>query len=99
MFGWTIEQSKVTEMKYAEIHTDGKAVGGMMQSDENWGPISSHWTAYIAVTNADETAAKIKENGGTLQQDPFDAPGVGRMALATDPCGANFAIIQFEQPA
>jgi predicted enzyme related to lactoylglutathione lyase len=99
MFGWALAQSKVTPMKYSEIHTDGTAVGGMMPIDENWGPVPSHWTAYIAVTNADETSEKIKENGGTLRQEPFDAPGVGRIALATDPCGANFAIIQFEQPA
>lgn len=101
MFGWNLEQSKVTQMKYSEIHIGDQAVGGMMPIDENWGPEPppSHWTAYIAVTSADETAAKIRENGGTLRQEPFDAPGVGRIALATDPCGANFAIIEFERPA
>ena len=26
---------------------------------------------------------------------PFDAPGVGRMAMVADPSGADFAIIQF----
>lgn len=101
MFGWKLEQSKVTHMKYSEIHINGTAVGGMMPMDENWGPEPppSHWTAYVAVANADETAESITANGGTLRHGPFDAPGVGRIALATDPCGANFAIIQFEQPA
>ncbi len=99
MFGWTLEQSKVTEMKYSEIHIDGKAVGGIMPMDENWGDAPSHWTAYVAVTSADETAEKIKENGGSLRCDPFDAPNVGRIALATAPDGAGFAVIQFEQPA
>jgi len=100
MFGWTLEQSKVTPMKYAEIHIDGIARGGMMPIDASWGdnPPPSHWTPYVAVANADETAAKIKENGGSLRQEPFDAPGVGRIGLCIDPCGANFAIIQFAQP-
>ena len=97
MFGWHLEQSKVTPMQYSEIHIAGRASGGMMPIDEKWGdnPPPSHWTAYIAVENADETAAKIKANGGSMRQEPFDAPGVGRIGLCTDPDGANFAIIQF----
>ncbi len=97
MFGWQLEQSKVTPMTYAEIHVDGVAHGGIMPMDENWGDAPSHWTAYVAVADADETAAKIKANGGSMRQEPFDAPGVGRIGLCTDPAGANFAIIQFVQ--
>ncbi len=75
------------------------ACGGMMAIDENWGPTPppSHWSTYIAVDNADETAGKIVENGGSIRVPPFDAPGVGRMSMAADPSGANFAIIQFVQ--
>ncbi len=100
LFGWNLEQSKVTPMEYKEIHLDGKAVGGMMAIDEKWGPEPppSHWTTYIAVDNADETVEKIKSNGGGVRVPPFDAPGVGRMSMVTDPSGANFAIIQFVQP-
>lgn len=101
MFGWSIEQSKTTPMEYSEIVIGGQAVGGMMPVDEKWGPEPppSHWSTYIAVDNADETVAKIKENGGSVKHGPFDAPGVGRMAMVSDPCGAPFAIIQFEQPS
>jgi len=101
MFGWNLEQSKVTDMPYLEIHIEGKAVGGMMAIDENWGenPPRSNWSTYVAVDNADETAAKITENGGVVRHGPFDAPGVGRIALAADPSGAPFAIIQFAAPA
>ena len=47
MFGWELEQSKLTPMQYAEIHIDGVARGGMMPIDEKWGdnPPPSHWTA------------------------------------------------------
>jgi predicted enzyme related to lactoylglutathione lyase len=100
MFGWNLEQSKIAPMEYSEIHFGGKAVGGMMQIDERFGdpPPPSHWTTYIAAENADETVAKIKENGGGVKQEPFDVPGVGRMAFVSDPSGAPFAIIQFEKP-
>jgi predicted enzyme related to lactoylglutathione lyase len=97
LFGWQLTQTKVTPMDYKEIVIDGTAVGGMMEIDEKWGPNPppSHWNCYIAVENADETAAKIKASGGKVNQEPFDAPGVGRIALAADPSGAPFAIIQF----
>jgi uncharacterized protein len=100
MFGWKLEQSKVAPMEYTEIHFKDRAVGGMLEIDERFGdpPPPSHWTTYMAVDNADETVAKIKENGGSIKQEPFDVPGVGRMAFGSDPSRAPFAIIQFEKP-
>ncbi len=98
LFGWDLVQTKVTTMDYKEIQLNDVAYGGMMAIDENWGPVPSHWSTYIAVTNADETAEKIVANGGSIRVPPFDAPGVGRLSLVIDPSGANFAIIQFTQP-
>ena len=99
MFGWTLEQSKITPMQYMEIIADGAAAGGMMPMEgDDWGDAPSHWATYIAVDSADETVEKIKANGGSVHHGPFDAPGVGRMAMVADPSGASFAIIQFEQP-
>ena len=96
LFGWTLQQTKVTPMEYKEIIFEGKAVGGMM-STASWGdnPPPSHWNNYIAVENADETVEKIKSEGGSIKHGPFDAPGIGRMALVSDPSGAPFAIVQF----
>ena len=99
MFGWTLEQSKLTPTPYKEIVIDGKAGGGMMPIDENWPEgVPSHWASYISVDNADETVAKITANGGSVKVPPFDAPGVGRMSMVADPAGADFAIIQLEMP-
>ena len=97
LFGWRLEQTKVTPMDYKEITIGGVAYGGMMEINENWGenPPPSHWNTYVAVENADETAEKIKANGGDIKVPPFDAPGVGRISIASDPSGAPFAIIQF----
>ncbi len=100
LFGWTLEQSKVTAgMEYKEIIIDGAAKGGMMSMEgDDWGDLPSHWASYIAVDNADDTVAKITANGGSVHVPPFDAPGVGRMSMVADPSGANFAIIQFTAP-
>lgn len=99
MFGWTLKQSEVTPIDYKEIKLNDTACGGMMSMEgADWGGAPSHWATYIAVDNADETVAKITENGGSVRVPPFDAPGVGRMSMVADPSGADFAIIQFTQP-
>ncbi|QQS33432.1 MAG: VOC family protein [Acidobacteriota bacterium] len=97
MFGWELIQSNVSPVDYKEIVVGGIAYGGMMAIDENWGPEPppSFWTNYIAVDNCDETVEKIKALGGGITCEAFDAPGVGRIAMAMDPSGAAFSIIQF----
>ncbi len=96
LFGWELKQSAVTTMPYSEIMASGHPVGGMMPMGDEWGEMPSHWASYIAVDDADAAVAKITANGGTVHAPPFDAPGVGRLAMAADPSGAAFAIIQFE---
>lgn len=99
LFGWTLEQSRLTSMRYQEIHTGGKAVGGMMEINdgwgENWQKIPSNWMTYIAVEDIAESVKKIKENGGNICIAPFDAPGIGKMSVVTDPSGIAFSVIQF----
>lgn len=56
--------------------------------------VPPNWLSYVLVNNADESAAKITENGGTLMAGPFDVMDFGRMAVARDPQGAAFAIWQ-----
>jgi len=99
LFGWELPQTKISPLEYKEIVLNGTAHGGMMGMDDpSWGDAPSHWANYIAVDSADETVAKIMENGGSIRVPPFDAPGVGRMAMVADPSGADFAIIQFVPP-
>lgn len=99
LLGWKTEKSTLSPIDYDEIHVGEKAVGGMMQINEQWGEgwenIPPHWMTYIAVDNCDETLEKIKENGGNVCVPAFDAPSVGRIAVVNDPSGATFSIIQF----
>ena len=55
------------------------------------------WNTYIWVDSADETAAKVREAGGTVLMEPFDIFDSGRMAWFADPEGAGFGVWQPNQ--
>lgn len=54
----------------------------------------AHWGVTFAVDDADATAAKAIELGGTVIVPPFDAPWV-RMTVLADPQGAMFVASKF----
>jgi len=54
----------------------------------------AHWSVTFAVDDADATAAKAQELGGTVVAGPIDAPWT-RMAVIEDPHGATFIASQF----
>jgi uncharacterized protein len=56
--------------------------------------VPPHWNVTFAVNDADATAAKAAELGGTVVVPPFDAPWV-RMTVLTDPQGATFIASKF----
>src|SRR5438552_5509696 len=53
-----------------------------------------NWNPYVAVTSADQSAAKAKQLGGTVLVEPMDVMDKGRMAAIKDPTGAAFSIWQ-----
>jgi uncharacterized protein len=48
----------------------------------------------VWVTDADETAAKVRDAGGNVLMEPFDVMDAGRMAVLSDPAGAAFCVWQ-----
>jgi predicted enzyme related to lactoylglutathione lyase len=54
----------------------------------------AHWSVTFGVDDADATAAKAGELGGSVVVPPFDAPWV-RMSIISDPQGATFIASQF----
>lgn len=98
LFGWGVRQDP--DGGYAEWQVGGKSLGGLITLGaprEKLG-IPSHWTAYVAVASADETAAKVKECGGQVLHGPFSMEGVGRFAVVQDPTGASFSLYQSARP-
>ncbi|GAA0732833.1 VOC family protein [Sphingomonas japonica] len=74
---------------------DGAQVAGLMKRPDGMGdgPV---WLTYIGVDDVDAAAAKITEQGGAIHMPPTTMPGVGRMAMATDPQGHAFYIMRGE---
>lgn len=55
----------------------------------------SAWSSYVAVADADESAAKVKDADGTVLAQPFELPNEsGRMAVCQDAEGAFFCLMQ-----
>jgi predicted enzyme related to lactoylglutathione lyase len=103
ILGWKLVQSQLTTLNYSEIHTDGQAVGGILQMTDEWKMpetdelMPSHWMTYIAVDDVDATAEKAKSLGATICVEPVDVPNIGRFSIINDPTGAIFTIIRFVQ--
>src|SRR5919204_165429 len=47
------------------------------------------WTISFMVADADQSAARVQELGGSVLLPPMDIP-VGRFAIVADPAGASF---------
>jgi hypothetical protein len=65
-------------------------VGGILDiSAPEFGPVPESWMAYIAVDDVDARVAKAVKAGAKLMKPAFDVPGVGRIAILTQPDGAG----------
>lgn len=99
LFGY--EQTQIGDgekFDYTLWKIDGREVGGRLKMTKEWDGIPPHWMVYFAVEDADASAAKIRELGGSIKHGPFDTP-YGRMAVVADPYGAVFTIIRMARPS
>jgi hypothetical protein len=80
----------------AEMGVPGfeNVVASINQISEDQGDIPAHWGITFAVEDADASAERAKELGGSVVVPPFDAPWV-RLAVISDPQGAVFTAGQY----
>jgi len=91
LFGWEFEDSEIPGGGVNTMcHVRGDAVAAIVQQDEQPG----HWNNYVTVISADETAAKAKQLGANVFEEPFDVMEAGRMAVFADPTGAVLCVWQ-----
>jgi len=95
LFGWTCEDRMPPEAPghYFAARLDGLDVAGITSPSAGAAP-EAVWSTYIAVDSADESAAKVREAGGSVLAEPFDVFDAGRMAVCADPQGARFSVWQ-----
>jgi predicted enzyme related to lactoylglutathione lyase len=94
LFGWAVFDAPIGDDQYYSMFKIGDSdVGAAYTLPPEWGA-PPHWAVYFNTHKVDETAAKVKELGGTVMKDPFDVMEHGRMAVLQDPDGAVFSAWQ-----
>src|SRR4051794_13545441 len=94
LFGWSVPEGENSEQTggYRQAMLRDKPVAGVMPlMQEGQPPV---WSTYVSVTDADATAAKVREAGGMVMAEPMDVLDLGRMAVFTDTTGAVFGVWQ-----
>ena len=105
LFGWKIIKAPMGGMEYWLIHTvptDEKGMplrpgvnGGLFQKapeQEGMKPVN-----YIAIESIDESLKKVEKLGGKIVVPKQQVPTVGWIAVAVDPEGNQFGLLQPEQ--
>lgn len=77
---------------YRMFQSDGKNVAGLMRHMQEGQPTA--WASYVSVADAEETAQKISDAGGSVIVAPMDVMDLGRMGVFADPTGAVFGVWQ-----
>lgn len=84
---------------------DGSTYSGFALGEQPLGGFSNKsnpkpaWLPYVTVDDVDTRAGKVEAAGGEIVTAPFDAPGVGRIAVVRDPAGAPLALITYPASA
>jgi predicted enzyme related to lactoylglutathione lyase len=95
VLGWTYTGGEAEYGGYLTCRTRGQAAAGMApRMDPSAPPM---WMTYFATDDAEATAARITEAGGTVVVAPMDVGALGRMVIAADPQGNAFGLWQAGQ--
>jgi uncharacterized protein len=99
VFGWTVNETDMGEGMgmYYIFQKGGRDAAAMYQIGPQQQGMPPNWMSYVAVTSADDVAAKAKSLGGNVIMDPFDVWDFGRMTVLVDPQGAHVAVWQAKQ--
>lgn len=95
--GWDIDQNAVAagvDYRMIKRSGGGNAGGVLTLTDEmRAGGARPIWVGYLHAKDVDAKAAAILADGGTQMMAPWNQPGVGRLAMVTDPQGAPFYLM------
>jgi uncharacterized protein len=92
LFGWQAEDMGEQMGHYNMMSQDGQPVAAIAPLMSPQQPTA--WSTYISTTNAEETAKKVTEAGGTVIAPPMQVSDSGTMAVFMDPTGGAFGVWQ-----
>jgi uncharacterized protein len=89
--GWTFDAMPMPAGgTYWVAMEDGEPAGGIFDiSGAEYAGVPECWMSYLAVDDVDARVAKAVKAGAKLMKPAFDVPGVGRIAILTEPGGAG----------
>ncbi len=90
--GW--EARKLEPGSYALFHKDGHPVAGMIRMAEERQDPASHWRVYFQTEDCGASVEKARRLGADCILPATPIPGLGAVALLTDPQGGTFALMQ-----
>lgn len=106
VLGWKIIKTTSTGTDYwliQTVPTDEKGMlqrpgvnGGLYERTPEWSGVNQ--VNYISVENIDEYIAKVTAAGGKIIMPKQQVPTVGSIAVAADPEGNAFGLIQPDMP-
>jgi predicted enzyme related to lactoylglutathione lyase len=100
LFGWTPSDLPVGPDGSYTIFRRGDrdtAAAYAMPAEYRAQGMPPNWLLYVMVENADASAARASELGGSIAVEPLDVMDQGRMAVIADPLGARLALWQPKQ--
>jgi len=90
VFGWSFENHLQRGDRAYDLATlDGRVVAAIGSGPSD---TTATWTTYIGVDDVEAAVAHVAAAGGTVVAPPLRAGNAGRLALVTDPTGANLAL-------
>jgi uncharacterized protein len=92
LFGWTFSDAVPpgASGSYLIASLDGLDAAAIAPGSGG----TPDWNTYVAVEDADRTAARVRELGGAVLAGPEDVGPAGRSATCADPQGARFRLWQ-----
>lgn len=94
VLGWSVADSGMPDFTYHLASLGGGPIAGLMEPPPACSDAPPNWLIYLDVDNVDAAAAKVAVLGGRVLREPADIPGTGRFAVAADPQGAVFGMLQ-----
>jgi uncharacterized protein len=79
---------------YHLLQVKGLSIGGIMSQPDHLKGMPPFWSGYIHVPDVDAACARLTSLGGSIKREPWDIPGMLRMAVVADPTGPMFYIMQ-----
>ena len=90
LFNWTFEPHD----RYTIVKLNGRRIGGILDVQPKASEFhAARWISSLSVTDVDLATKIILANGGTVHIEPENIHDRGRVALVSDPHGAQISLI------